>query len=139
MESGKTPTNEQLNDTVFGSGQLRIEFLRPTVEEFERMDFLEGSSIVKVSEAIEKLRCDFVAQLLTTQTEIITQVKSILKDVQSSHVDKRKSFGGVNASAEGVVVDDDILVGSGGAHSGSIKATPYSDGVSSQKKQCCFG
>ncbi|KAL6515136.1 hypothetical protein OROHE_018768 [Orobanche hederae] len=180
MESGKTPTNEQLNDTVFGSGQLRIEFLRHTVEELERMDFLEGfrflqkadggvgveqnfvtkpkkvyigssvlnsefkklveerlnsleSSIVKVSEAIEKLSCDFVGQLLTTQTEIITQVKSIMKDVQSSHVDKRKSFGGVNASAEGVVVVDDILVGSGGAHSGSIKATPCSDGVSSQK------
>ncbi|KAL6554710.1 hypothetical protein OROHE_007449 [Orobanche hederae] len=180
MESGKTPTNEQLNDTVFGSGQLRIEFLRPTVDELERMDFLEGfrflqkadggvgveqnfvtkpkkvyigssvliskfkklveerlnsleSSIVKVSEAIEKLRCDFVGQLLTTQTEIITQVKSIIKDVQSGHVDKRKSFGDVNASAEGVVIVDDILVGSGGAHSGSIKATPCSDGVSSQK------
>ncbi|KAL6546965.1 hypothetical protein OROMI_022686 [Orobanche minor] len=180
MESGKTPTNEQLNDTVFGSGQLRIEFLRPTVDELERMDFLEGfrflqkadgsvgveqnfvtkpkkvyigssvlnsefkklveerldsleSSIVKVSEAIEKLRCDFVGQLLTTQTEIITQVKSIIKDVQSGHVDKRKSFGDVNESAEGVVIVDDILDGSGGAHPGSIKATPCSDGVSSQK------
>ncbi|KAL6579100.1 hypothetical protein OROMI_009316 [Orobanche minor] len=180
MESGKTPTNEQLNDTVFGSGQLRIEFLRPTVDELERMDFLEGfrflhkadggvgveqnfvtkpkkvyigssvlnfefkklveerlnsleSSIVKVSEAIEKLRCDFVGQLLTTQTEIITQVKSIIKDVQSGHVDKRKSFGDVNASAEGFVIVDDFLGGSGGAHSGSIKATPCSDGVSSQK------
>ncbi|KAL6502431.1 hypothetical protein OROHE_024436 [Orobanche hederae] len=180
MESGKTPTNEQLNDTVFGSGQLRIEFLRPMVDELERMDFLEGfrflqkadggvdveqnfvtkpkkvyigssvlnsefkklveerlnsleSSTVKRSEAIEKLRCDFVGQLLTTQTEIITQVKSIMKDVQSGHVDKRKSFGGVNASAEGVVIVDDILVGSGGAHSGSIKATPCSHGVSSQK------
>ncbi|KAL6554600.1 hypothetical protein OROHE_007623 [Orobanche hederae] len=180
MESGKTPTNEQLNDTVFGSGHLRIEFLRPTVDELERMDFLEGFrflqkadggvgveqnfvtkpkkvyigssvlnseftkfveerlnsleySIVKVSEAIEKLRCDFVGQLLSTQTEIITQVKSIMKDVQSGHVDKRKSFGGVNASAEGDVVVDDILVCSGGAHSGSIKATPCSDGVSSQK------
>ncbi|KAL6564126.1 hypothetical protein OROMI_015579 [Orobanche minor] len=181
MESGKTPTNEQLNDTVFGSGQLRIEFLRPTVDELESMDFLEGfrflqkadggvgveqnfvtkpkkvyigssvlnsqfkklveerlnsleSSIVKVSEAIEKLRCDFVGQLLTTQTEIITQVKSIIKDVQSGHVDKRKSFGDVNESAGGVVIVDDILVGSGGAHSGSIKATPCSDGVSSKKK-----
>ncbi|KAL6572754.1 hypothetical protein OROMI_013712 [Orobanche minor] len=180
MESGKTPTNEQLNDTVFGSGQLRIEFLRPTVDELESMDFLEGfrflqkadggigveqnfvtrpkkvyigssvlnsefkklveerlnsleSSIVKVSEAIEKLRCDFVGQLLTTQTEIIAQVKSIIKDVQSGHVDKRKSFGDVNESAEGVVIVDDILDGSGGAHSGSFKATPCLDGVSSQK------
>ncbi|KAL6574659.1 hypothetical protein OROMI_011944 [Orobanche minor] len=182
MKSGKTPTNEQLNDTVFGSGQLRIEFIRPTVDELESMDFLEGfrflqktdggvgveqnfvtkskkvyigssvlnsefkklveerlnslkSSIVKVSEAIEKLRCDLVGQLLTTQTEIITQVKSTIKDVQSGHVDKRKSFGDVNEYAEGVVIVDDILVGSGGAHSGSIKATPCSDGVSSQKKQ----
>ncbi|KAL6564249.1 hypothetical protein OROMI_015699 [Orobanche minor] len=180
MESGKTPTNEQLNDTVFGSGQLRIEFLRPMVDELESMDFLEGfrflqkadggigveqnfvtkskkvyigssvlnsefkklveemlnsleSNIVKVSEAIEKLRCDFVGQLLTTQTEIIAQVKSIIKDVQSGHVDKRKSFGDVNESAEGVVIVDDILDGSGGAHSGSFKATPCSDGVSSQK------
>ncbi|KAL6558308.1 hypothetical protein OROMI_018658 [Orobanche minor] len=180
MESGKTPTNEQLNDTVFGSGQLKIEFLRPTVDELEIMDFLEGfrflqkadggvgveqnfvtkpkkvyigssvlnsefkklveerlnsleSSIVKLSEAIEKLRCDFVGQLLTTQTEIITQVKSTIKDAQSGHVDKRKSFGDVNESAEGVVIFDGILVGSGGAHSGSIKDTPCSDGVSSKK------
>ncbi|KAL6502358.1 hypothetical protein OROHE_024636 [Orobanche hederae] len=166
MECGKTPTNEQLNDTVFSSGQ-RMDFLegfrflqkadggvgveqnfvtkpkkvyigssvlnsefKKLVE--ERLNSLE-SSIVKVSEAIEKLRCDFVGQLLTTQTEIITQVKSIIKDVQSGHVDKRKSFGDVNASAEGDVIVDDILVGSGGAHSGSIKATPCSDGVSSQK------
>ncbi|KAL6517846.1 hypothetical protein OROMI_033547 [Orobanche minor] len=145
MESGKTPTNEQLNDTVFGSGQLRIEFLRPTVDELERMDFLEGFRFLQkddgdvgveqnfVTKPKKKLRCDFVGQLLTTQTEIITQVKSIMKDVQSGHVDKRKSFGGVNASAEGVVIVDDILVGSGGAHPGSIKATPCSDGVSSQK------
>ncbi|KAL6578839.1 hypothetical protein OROMI_009055 [Orobanche minor] len=134
--------NGSLNDT------LRIEFLRPTVDELESLDFLEGfrflqkadggvgveqnfvtkpkkvyigssvlnsefkkiveerlnsldSSIVKVSEAIEKLRCDFVGQLITTQTEIIGQVKSIIKDVQSGHVDKRKSLGDVNESAEG--------------------------------------
>ncbi|KAL6584666.1 hypothetical protein OROMI_003955 [Orobanche minor] len=135
MESGKTPTNEQLNDTVFGYGQLRIDSVlnsefKKLVE--ERLNSLK-SSIVKVSEAIEKLRCDFVDQLLTTQTEIITQVKSTIKDAQFGHVDKRKSFGDVNESAGGVVIVDDILVGSGGAHSGSIKATPCSDGVYSQK------
>ncbi|KAL6505635.1 hypothetical protein OROHE_023014 [Orobanche hederae] len=131
MESGKTPTNEQLNDTVFGSGQLRIEFLRPTVDELESMDFLEGFRFLQKADGGVGVEQNFVTK--PKKTEIITQVKSTIKDAQSGHVDKRKSFGDVNESAEGVVIVDDILVGSGGAHSGSIKATPCSDGVSSQK------
>ncbi|KAL6571632.1 hypothetical protein OROHE_003275 [Orobanche hederae] len=62
MESGKTPTNEQLNDTVFGSGQLRIEFLRPTVDELERMDFLEGFRFLQKADGGVGVEQNFVTK-----------------------------------------------------------------------------
>ncbi|KAL6509866.1 hypothetical protein OROGR_022354 [Orobanche gracilis] len=40
-ETGKPPTNEQLNDFVFGSGQMRVQFISPTLEELKVMKFLE--------------------------------------------------------------------------------------------------
>ncbi|KAL6502648.1 hypothetical protein OROHE_024301 [Orobanche hederae] len=40
-EIGKPTTNEQLNDFVFGSGQMRVQFISPTLEELKEMKFLE--------------------------------------------------------------------------------------------------
>ncbi|KAL6554112.1 hypothetical protein OROMI_019785 [Orobanche minor] len=40
-ETGKPPTNEQLNDFVFGSGQMRVPFISPTLEELKEIKCLE--------------------------------------------------------------------------------------------------
>ncbi|KAL6581334.1 hypothetical protein OROMI_007257 [Orobanche minor] len=40
-ETGKPPTNEQLNDFVFGSGQMRVQLISPTLEELKELKFLE--------------------------------------------------------------------------------------------------
>ncbi|KAL6506296.1 hypothetical protein OROGR_024477 [Orobanche gracilis] len=49
-EIGKSPTNEQLNDFVFGSGEMRVQFMKPSLEESGEMSFLDGFRFLEVSE-----------------------------------------------------------------------------------------
>ncbi|KAL6532253.1 hypothetical protein OROGR_014223 [Orobanche gracilis] len=51
-EIGKSPTNEQLNDFVFGSGEMRVQFMKPSVEESCEMSFLDGFRFLEVSEGV---------------------------------------------------------------------------------------
>ncbi|KAL6542813.1 hypothetical protein OROHE_010333 [Orobanche hederae] len=49
-EIGKSPTNEQLNDFVFGSGEMRVQFMKPSLEESCEMSFLDGFRFLEVNE-----------------------------------------------------------------------------------------
>ncbi|KAL6531118.1 hypothetical protein OROHE_014187 [Orobanche hederae] len=48
-EIGKSPTNEQLNDFVFGSGQMRVQLMKPSLEESCEMSFLDGFRFLEVN------------------------------------------------------------------------------------------
>ncbi|KAL6572746.1 hypothetical protein OROMI_013704 [Orobanche minor] len=49
-EIGKSPTNEQLNDFVFGSGQMRVQLMKPSLEESCEMTFLDGFRFLEVND-----------------------------------------------------------------------------------------
>ncbi|KAL6563124.1 hypothetical protein OROHE_005711 [Orobanche hederae] len=49
-EIGKSPTNEQLNDFVFGSGQVRVQLMKPRLEESCEMSFLDGFRFLEVND-----------------------------------------------------------------------------------------
>ncbi|KAL6524895.1 hypothetical protein OROMI_030488 [Orobanche minor] len=49
-EIGKSPTNEQLNDFVFGSGQMRVQLMKPSLEESCEMSFLDGFRFLEVND-----------------------------------------------------------------------------------------
>ncbi|KAL6557431.1 hypothetical protein OROMI_017781 [Orobanche minor] len=49
-EIEKSPTNEQLNDFVFGSGEMRVQFMKPSLEESCEMNFLDGFRFLEVNE-----------------------------------------------------------------------------------------
>ncbi|KAL6569665.1 hypothetical protein OROMI_014179 [Orobanche minor] len=104
-ETGKPPTNEQLNDFVFGSGQMRVlqsnsvgnvvdhdislkpkkvfvgaSFRSPEFKKVidDRIKPLE-ESISSVKQSIENLRNDFKDQLLVVQDKILSQMTILLK------------------------------------------------------------
>ncbi|KAL6584253.1 hypothetical protein OROMI_003542 [Orobanche minor] len=49
-EIGKSPTNEQLNDFVFGSGHMRVQLMKPSLEESCEMTFLDGFRFLEVND-----------------------------------------------------------------------------------------
>ncbi|KAL6517983.1 hypothetical protein OROMI_033684 [Orobanche minor] len=50
-EIGKSPTNEQLNDFVFGSGQIfLVQLMKPSLEESCEMTFLDGFRFLEVND-----------------------------------------------------------------------------------------
>ncbi|KAL6578394.1 hypothetical protein OROMI_010728 [Orobanche minor] len=49
-EMGKSPTNEQLNDFVFGSGQMRVQLMKPSLEESCEMSFLDEFRFLEVND-----------------------------------------------------------------------------------------
>ncbi|KAL6538932.1 hypothetical protein OROMI_025258 [Orobanche minor] len=51
-EIGKSPTNEQLNDFVFGSGQMRVQLMKPCLEESCEMTFLDGFRFLEVNDGV---------------------------------------------------------------------------------------
>ncbi|KAL6572190.1 hypothetical protein OROMI_013148 [Orobanche minor] len=96
-EIGKSPTNEQLNDFVFGSGQMRVQLMKPRLEESCEMSFLDVFRFLEVNDGgfgVENNNDPNALQFF--EGNIIKQIKDLLRvvcpdkcsDVNNSERDK---------------------------------------------------